>query len=252
MLALTRSIPDSYGTALAAVPADPPIDIEAARAQHAAYTAALAGLGAEVVTLPADEEHPDCVFVEDTAVVAGEVAIITRPGAPSRQGEVAAVAAALAGRLDLHRMPAPATLDGGDCLRLGNTIYVGRSARTNDIGVSFLRQILSNHGITVVSVPLPPEILHLKCVCARLDDERVLVAEGSLPDDTFGAAEVVRIPASESYAANVLAIGNTVLCAEGFPQTREALEAAGFRTIPLVTSEARKADGALTCMSILI
>lgn len=130
MLALTRSIPDSYAGALAAVPADPPIDIAEARAQHAAYLAALADLGAEVVTIAADEEHPDCVFIEDTAVVAGEVAVITRPGAPSRQGEVTAVAAALAGRLDLHRMPAPATLDGGDCLRLGNTIYVGRSART--------------------------------------------------------------------------------------------------------------------------
>jgi dimethylargininase len=252
VLALTRSIPDSYAGALAAVPADPPIDVALAREQHAKYTAALAELGAEVMTIAADEAHPDCVFVEDTAVVAGEVAVITRPGAPSRQGEVAAIAAALAGRVELHRMPPPATLDGGDCLRLGHTIYVGRSARTNEIGVSFLRQILSNHGITVVSVPLPPEVLHLKCVCARLDDERVLVAEGALPDDTFGAATVVRIPAGESYAANVLAIGGAVLCAEGFPQTRETLEAAGFKTIALDTSEARKADGALTCMSILV
>ena len=149
-------------------------------------------------------------------------------------------------------MPAPATLDGGDCLRLGHTIYVGRSARTNDIGVSFLRQILSSRGITVVSVPLPPEILHLKCVCARLGDERVLVAEGALPDDTFGEATVIRVPAAESYAANALAIGDTVLCADGFPQTRDILETAGFRTVPLVTTEARKADGALTCMSILV
>ncbi|MBZ0237886.1 MAG: dimethylargininase [Deltaproteobacteria bacterium] len=252
MLALVRSIPDSYAQALTAVPADPPIDVIEARAQHAAYAVALAGLGVEVITLAADEAHPDCVFVEDAAVVAGEVAVITRPGAPSRQGEVDAVAAALAGRIELHRMPAPATLDGGDCLRLGHTIYVGRSARTNDVGVSFLRQILASRGITVVSVPLPPEVLHLKCVCARLDDERVLVADGSLPDDTFGEATVVRIPADESYAANVLTIGATALCADGFPQTRATLEAAGFRTIPLVTTEARKADGALTCMSILI
>jgi len=252
VLALVRSIPDSYAQALAAVPADPPIDVEDARAQHAAYVAALAGLGIEVITLDADEAHPDCVFVEDTAVVAGDVAVITRPGAPSRQGEVAAVAAALAGRLELHRMPAPATLDGGDCLRLGTTIYVGRSARTNDLGVSFLRQMLSGHGITVVSVPLPPEVLHLKCVCARLDDDRVLVAEGALPEDTFGETALVRIPADEAYAANVLAVGGAVLCADGFPRTQETLESAGFRTIPLLTTEARKADGALTCMSILL
>lgn len=252
MLALTRSIPDSYASALSAVPADPPIDVEAARAQHAAYTAALAELGATVITVPADEAHPDCVFIEDTAVVAGEVAVITRPGAESRQGEVDAVAHALAPLVTTHRMPPPATLDGGDCLRLGNTIYVGRSARTNELGVSFLRHILSGHGITVVSVPLPEHILHLKCVCARLDDERVLVAEGALPDDTFGGATLLRIPAEESYAANVLAIGKSVLCADGFPATRDVLEQAGFRTIPLVTTEARKADGALTCMSILV
>jgi dimethylargininase len=252
VLALTRSIPDSYTSALSAVPADPPIDLEAARAQHAAYTAALADLGAQVITIPADEEFPDCVFVEDTAIVAGEIAVITRPGAPSRQGEVEAVAAALAPHVATHRMPAPATLDGGDCLRLGNTIYVGRSERTNDLGVSFLRHIVSAQGITVVPVPLPAHVLHLKCVCARLDDERVLMAEGALPDDTFGSATVLRIPAEESYAANVLAIGKNVLCADGFPATRDVLEAAGFRTIALVTTEARKADGALTCMSILV
>ena len=253
MRALVRPPSLAFVDALGQVEGHAPIDLQLALRQHADYAEALGRVGCELVALPSDDDLPDACFVEDTAIVLGECALITRPGAPSRRPEVLAVAAALASHgLTLTMMEAPATLDGGDCLRLGTTIYVGRSARTNDLGVSFLRQMLSGHGITVVSVPLPPEVLHLKCVCARLDDDRVLVAEGALPEDTFGETALVRIPADEAYAANVLAVGGAVLCADGFPRTQETLESAGFRTIPLLTTEARKADGALTCMSILL
>ncbi|MBK9035508.1 MAG: dimethylargininase [Myxococcales bacterium] len=252
MLALTRSISDSFVAALAAVPPDPPIDVVRARAQHAAYRAALAALGARVLVLDADEAHPDGCFVEDTAVIAGGVALITRPGAPSRQGEGGAVARALAPYVELADMPAPATLDGGDCLLLGRTLYVGRSARTNAAGVARAAAVFGPRGVRVVAVELPADVLHLKCVCARLDDDRVLVAEGALPAEVFVGAAVVWAPRAETYAANVVTIGAGAIVADGFPGTRAALEGAGFAVHPVATTEVRKADGSLTCLSVLV
>jgi dimethylargininase len=202
--------------------------------------------------LPADERFPDGCFVEDTAVVVGDVALVTRPGAISRRGEVDAVAAALAPHIALERMTAPATLDGGDCLRLGATIYVGRSARTDEAGVAALRAVAAGRGVEVVAVPLAAGVLHLKCVCARLDDDTVLLADDSLDPAIFGGARIVRVPAAETYAANALAVGGAVLISDGHPRTADAVTAAGFRVIPLPTSEVRKADGALTCLSILV
>jgi dimethylargininase len=140
-----RSVPACL-SALSASPPDPPIDAANARRQHAQYVSALGSLGVEVVALSADDACPDCCFVEDTVVVAGDVALITRPGAPSRRGEVEAIADALSVRVEVKRMKAPATLDGGDCLRVGRTIYVGLSARTNEEGVACLRDVFGPLG----------------------------------------------------------------------------------------------------------
>jgi dimethylargininase len=244
--ALTRSIPASFAQALSAVPPDPPIDVALARAQHAAYGAALEACGVVVDALAGDEDCPDSCFVEDTAVVVAARALITRPGAPSRRAETAAVAAALARWLELVVMPEPATLDGGDCLRIGDTLYVGRSARSNAQGIAQLAVL----GLRVVDVALPPGVLHLKCVCSPLGGDRLLLAEGSIPAATFDAA-VVWVPAAETYAANAVAIGDQVIVAEGYPRTHEALAAAGFTVHPVPVSEVRKADGSLTCQSIL-
>ncbi len=245
--AITRSIPDSFASALSAVPPDPPIDVALARRQHAAYGAALAACGVAVETLDADEACPDGCFVEDTAVVVGDRALITRPGAPSRRAETPAVAAVLGGWLELVHMTAPATLDGGDCLRLGETIYVGRSARSNTEGIAQLARL----GLRVVPVDLPAGVLHLKCVCTPLGPDRILLAEGSIPAATF-AASVVWVPAVEIYAANAVAIGEHVLVAEGYPRTRDALAAAGLTVHVVPVSEVRKADGSLTCQSIVV
>jgi dimethylargininase len=244
--AVTRSIPASFAQALSAVPPDPAIDVALARAQHAAYCAALAACGVAVETLAIDEACPDGCFVEDTAVVVGDRALITRPGARSRRAETAAVAAALARWLDVVTMPEPATLDGGDCLRLGETLYVGRSARSNALGIARLAVL----GLRVVAVDLPPGVLHLKCVCSPLGDDRVLLAEQSIPAATFDAA-VVWVPAAETYAANAVAVGDHVIVAAGYPRTHEALAAAGFTVHAVPSSEVRKADGSLTCQSIV-
>ncbi len=252
MLALTRAIPDRFVDALAAVRPDPPIDVALARRQHAAYRAALAALGAQVILLDADEACPDACFVEDTAVVAGGLALITRPGAPSRQAEGIAVAAALAGRMDVVGMVAPATLDGGDCLRLGRTLYIGRSARTNAAGIARAAEVFGPRGLRVVAVDLPAGVLHLKCVGAPLGDDRVLLARGTVPAEVFAGVAPVWVPAEEAYAANAVALGGGVVVSEGFPRTREVLERAGFTVLAVPTTEVRKADGSLTCLSILV
>jgi dimethylargininase len=251
VIALTRPVPASFAEALCAAAPDEPIDVACARRQHAAYCAALVELGATVVPLPRADELADSCFVEDTAVVVDGVALITRPGAPSRRAEPAATAEVLAAHCDLVSMIDPATLDGGDCMRVGKTIFVGRSARTNDAGIARLAAAFEPRGMRVVAIDMPPAVLHLKCVCAPLGDDRITLADGTIPRDAFGALDVVAVPAEESYAANVLCIGNRVLVADGFPRTREVLERAAFRTMALATGEFRKADGALTCLSIL-
>jgi dimethylargininase len=250
MIALTRPVPASFANALCAAAPSEPIDYERARQQHAAYVAALRDAGAQIEMLPAADALPDSCFVEDTAVVAAGVALITRPGAPSRQAEPAATADALRSRYELAYVREPATLDGGDCMRVGTTIYVGRSARTNDAGIARLAEVFEPRGLRVVAIDMPSGVLHLKCVCAPLGDDRATLADDSIPRSAF-EHDVVRVPADESYAANVLAIGDRVVVADGFPRTHEALTRAGFRIVPLATTEFRKADGALTCLSIL-
>lgn len=252
MLALTRAIPASFVDALAAVRPEPPIDVALARRQHAAYRAALTALGARVILLDADLAWPDACFIEDTAVVAGGLALITRPGAPSRRAEGAAVAAALAAWMDEVDMAAPATLDGGDCLLLGRTLYVGRSGRTNAAGLARAAEVFAPRGLRVVAVELPAGVLHLKCVCAPLGDDRVLLARGTVPAAVFAGVDPVWVPADEAYAANAVAVGGGIIVSEGFPRTREALERAGFAVHAVPTTEVRKADGSLTCLSILV
>ncbi|HEY6176865.1 MAG TPA: hypothetical protein VIX73_20555, partial [Kofleriaceae bacterium] len=152
----------------------------------------------------------------------------------------------LARWLEVVHMTEPATLDGGDCMRVGDTLYVGRSARTNAAGIAQLAAL----GLRVVPIDLPPGVLHLKCVCSPLGDGRILLAEQSIPAEVFDA-EVVWVPASETYAANAVAIGAHAVVADGHPRTREALVAAGFTVHAVPTSEVRKADGSLTCQSIM-
>jgi dimethylargininase len=244
-LALVRGVPASFAAALSATPPDPPIDVARARAQHAAYVEALGWLGYRVEILPAEETYPDCCFIEDTAVLGPGGALVTRPGAPSRRGEVDAVAEALKARMTVARMYGAGTLDGGDCLRIGRRVWVGLTARTDAAGAASLAHV----GLEVTTVQAPG-VLHLKCVCAPLGDGRVVVAEGALPEGTFGDVPVVTVPAAEGYAANVVARQGRALVAAGYPAARRALEAAGLEVLALDTSEFRKADGALTCLSL--
>ena len=249
--ALTRHIPNTFANALSAAPPDPPIDVALAREQHRQYCIALAECGATVTTLPADERCPDSVFVEDTAVVVDNHALITRPGAPSRQLETEAIAEELDAWLTCVPMNEPATLDGGDCMLVGRTMFVGRSARTNVAGIAQLAQAFAPRGVRVIPVDLPPSVLHLKCVVSPLGFDRVLLAENSLDRAVFRGLGIVSVPAEETYAANAVAIGKHVIVADGFPRTLSALIKSGLTPHPVPCSEVRKADGSLTCQSIV-
>jgi len=250
-VAITRKVPGSFARALAARVPDEPIDVMLAREQHAEYRGALERCGLEVRALAADDALPDCCFVEDTAVIADGVALVTRPGAESRRGETDAVARLLGDYVEVVRMAAPATLDGGDVMRVGKTIYVGKSLRTSTSGIDRLSEVFSPRGYRIVPVALPPHVLHLKCVCAPLGDDRITLAE-NVPVEPFAGLEIVSIPAAESYAANTLAVGEHALVSRGYPRAAEAIARAGYQVIELDTSEVRKADGALTCLSLLV
>lgn len=250
--AVTRGISSTFQQATVMAPSAVPIDVERARRQHAAYVQALRTAGVAVTELPPLHAFPDGCFVEDCALVADGVALLTRPGAPSRQGEEASVGALLESFLRVERTEGPATLDGGDCLRLGKTWFVGRTPRTNAAGAARVAQVFEPLGFRVVEVPVR-EVLHLKCVCSALDDRRVLLASGSAVDRAvFDGFEVLELPNAESYAANVLSVNGFVVMAEGFPETAKVVAAAGFEVIALDVSEIRKADGSLTCLSILV
>ena len=246
-----RGIPSTFADAIVGARPEAPIDLVRARAQHDALRATFEAIGVRVTMLDADDRCPDCCFIEDTAVVLRSVALITRPGAPSRRAETEAVARVLALDRPLSWMASPATLDGGDCMRVGDRLYVGRSSRTNTEGIARLAEVSATQGLRVVLVGLPPGVLHLKCICSPLDEERVLLAEGTMSGAIF-EGRVVWAPASEAYAANVVTVGGHAIVPDGYPRTRDALEAAGFTTHAVSTTEAQKADGALTCQSILL
>jgi dimethylargininase len=227
-----------------------PIDATAAAEQHRGYRAALEACGARVVTLPAVDELPDSVFVEDTAIVLEGVAVLTRPGVESRRGEVSLIEPEVARLRPVVRVEAPATLEGGDVLRLGRRLYVGLSPRTNAEGADALRRLAAPHGYEVVAVE-PRGCLHLKTGCSGLDEETVLVNPEWVDAAVFRGREVLAVDASEPWAANVLSVGRSVCVSAAFPRTAEKLARRGYDVRAAEVSEFAKAEGGLTCMSLL-
>jgi dimethylargininase len=226
------------------------IDAALAAEQHRGYRAALEACGARVHTLPAVDELPDSVFVEDTAIVLDEVAVLTRPGVESRRGEVALIEAEVARLRPCVRIEPPATLEGGDVLRLGRTLYVGLSPRTNAAGADALRRHVAPHGYEVLTVE-PRGCLHLKSGCSAVDEETVLVNPEWVDAAVFRGLEVLAVDAAEPCAANVLSVGRAVCVSAAYPRTAELLSARGYEVRAVEVSEFAKAEGALTCMSLL-
>jgi dimethylargininase len=249
--ALVRPPSDAFARAISSTGA--PLDPGRARAQHAAYRDALADL-VEVVALPPDEELPDACFVDDCAVVLGGRALLTRPGAPSRAAEPERLAGVLERLVDeLERMTAPATLDGGDVLRLGRTLVAGRSGRTGQDGIAQLAAFAEAAGGRVEVAAVPAGTLHLQSAVTPLADDAVVGMAELLEQPALrGVATRVVVPPEEVAAANALAVGTTVMLPAGCPRTAAAVAALGFEVREVDLSEFTKADGGATCLSLLV
>lgn len=226
------------------------IDLSRAKAQHDAYCDKLSDLGCEVRRLPAEPDLPDAVFVEDTVVVLDEFAVLTRPGAASRREELPSVAGALRPYRSLAGIEPPATLDGGDVMQVGKTLYVGQSRRTDARAVEQLRGIVSPHGYSVVPVGVDG-CLHLKSAVTRVADDLLLLNASWVDPDAFSGMRWVEVDPAEPFGANALLLGDVVLHAEAFPRTRRRLEDSRIGVISLDVSELAKAEGGLTCCSVI-
>jgi len=229
-------------------------DVDLALAQHAAYCAALARHGCTVIALPADGAHPDSTFVEDTALVLpGQGAIITRPGAESRAGEVHAIRDALAAFFpELPAITSPGTLDAGDVCEAGHTVFIGISLRTNHEGARQLAEWLATFGVEsrLVDIRHTPGILHLKSGVVALDPDRVLCIDALADHEAFADRRVLRVPTGEEYAANAVRVNDVIFVADGYPHTQAMLRDAGYTLEPLAMSEFAKMDGGLSCLSL--
>lgn len=225
---------------------------ENALKQHAAYIEALKSCGVVVTVMDADPNYPDSCFVEDAAVLAERVAIITNPGALTRKGEEKRVEAVLRGfyRDDqIEHITAPGTLEGGDVMRVGDHFYVGLSARTNAEGARQFIQILEKHGYTGAEVEMS-EMLHLKTGLAYLEDGFLLTAGEFVTHPAFADFKRIVIDMADAYSANCIWVNGTVLVPAGYPATKTKIEAAGLKTLEVDTSEFRKLDGGLSCLSL--
>ncbi len=228
-----------------------PIDYGAACRQHAAYRELLRDCGADVVALAGNLDRPDGVFVEDAAIVLPEGALITRPGAESRRAEVAAIEAELSKhRLREHVLP-PATLEGGDVLRVGRTLLVGLSSRTNAAGVDALRRFAGRYGYDVRPVPVHGS-LHLKTACTALPDGRLLVNRAWLDVAALDGFDLIDVPAAEPWGANVALVGEIVCAASEHAETADLVLSLGFPLRTVALSEFAKAEGGVTCLSLLV
>jgi dimethylargininase len=228
-------------------------DLALALQQHEAYCRVLESLGLSIERLPPDPDFPDSTFVEDAAIVTSKGAILTRPGAPSRAGEVAAMEPVL-GRWfsELGRITPPGTLDGGDVCEAGDHFFIGLSHRTNEEGAAQLSEWLRKQGFgsSLIDIRNMPGMLHHKTGISWLGGRRLLAWRGIAGHDAFRDWEVVVVPEAEEYAANCIRVNDTVLIARGFPQVAARLRELGYDLLAIDMSEYRKMDGGLSCLSV--
>ena len=250
--ALVRPPAASFAQGLTSANLGVPV-LELALSQHARYVAALRECGLAVTELPADPAFPDSTFVEDAAVLVPGCAIVTRPGAPSRRGETAAVRAALERFFDERRaIEAPGTLDGGDVCAAGEHVFIGISERTNAEGARQLAEILGARGlaITTIDVRRLPGFLHLKCGLAWAGGRRLVAVEALRKHPALRGWEIVLVQREEEYAANCVLVGEHVLVPAGFPRIAAALAVLGLLPLPVEMSEFQKQDGGPSCLSL--
>jgi len=250
LTAITRAVsPAIANCQLSFIPRQP-INLAKAREQHRAYEQLLEKLGARVVSLPADPDLPDSVFVEDPAVVLDELAVIFPLGMASRRPEVASLASALSQFRKLEYVALPGTLEGGDVLRIGRTLFVGLTKRSNAEGIRQLAAILAFHNYEVIAVPVTG-CLHLKSAVTSLGRDTLLANRAWFDSSSFSACDWIDVDPAEPHAANALVLGETALFPASFPRTRALIEAHGFHVTSLDISELQKAESGLTCSCLL-
>ena len=251
LVALTRAVSPAIAQCELTHLERAPIDLAAMRAQHRAYEACLREAGCRVERLGAGSDMPDSVFIEDAAIVFDELAIVTRPGAPSRRVETIAVAQSLGRYRSLRHIEPPGTVDGGDVLVVGRHVFIGQSSRTNDAGADQIRRILEPFGYHT-SVIAVTGCLHLKSAVTALDEYRLLLNPAWLPAASFASFDRLAVHPDEPAAANALAVGDCVVYPAAFPRTLEQLERQGLRVCTVDATEVAKAEGAVTCCSLIV
>jgi dimethylargininase len=249
LVALTRRVSLRLGECELTFIDRQPIDYPRAAQQHCQYQQLLRNLGAKVIELPTDDQCPDCCFLEDTALVLDEVAVITRPGSDARRREVEGVAPTIMKYRNVVRIDAPGTLEAGDVLRMGRNLFVGLSTRTNEQGIEMLRKAVKAYGYEVAAIPMKGT-LHLKSVCTALADHTVVADPRHFDRAEFSKYKLIEVPDDESMAANVLRINGAVCMHAGFHKTIDLLRTKGFDIRTVDISEFLKAEAGLTCMSI--
>ncbi|MBA3424090.1 MAG: N(G),N(G)-dimethylarginine dimethylaminohydrolase [Rubrobacter sp.] len=247
--AIVRGVPKTLDAGITSADLGKP-DRAKAMAQHCQYVQALEECGLEVTALDADEKHPDSVFIEDTAVVTGRCAILARPGADSRRGEVHGIEEALSGRYEnIERIGDPGTLDGGDVLQVRDHFYIGLTSRTNREGARQLSEVLRSYGYGASPVETN-EFLHLKSGVSYLGDEDLVVAGELAASKEFGRFDKIIVDSREGYFANCIRVNDHVLVAAGSESAKALIAARGYEVIELEMSEFRKIDGGLSCLSL--
>lgn len=249
-IALTRAVSPGIARCVLTHLERQPMDYAKAVKQHRGYEECLARLGARVISLHAEPDLPDSVFVEDTAIVLDEIAILLPMGVASRRGETPSVAAELARFRPLEKITLPGTMEGGDVLRIGRRLYVGQSRRTNAEGIRQLGGIVARLGYEVRPVGVTG-CLHLKSACTYLGRNTVLGHRQWISARPFREFGWIEVPAEEPAAANTITMGDTVILPASFPRTRALLEQRGFRVESLDISELQKAEAGLTCSSLV-
>lgn len=250
LTAITRAVSPTIGDCQLEHLDRQPIDVEKAIAQHRAYEACLSELGVNVISMPAAAECPDGVFVEDPVVILDEVAIVTRMGAEARRPESDSLAEAVAQFREVKALSEPATLEGGDVMRIGKTLYVGWSKRTNRAGIDQLGELVAPYGYRVIGVDVSG-CLHLKSACCYLGGDRILANREWFDHTALKGFNIIDVPPKEARAANVLRIGDAVLIPSVFKWTAETLRVQGYQPRLVDTSELMKAEAGVTCMSLL-
>lgn len=250
LTAITRDVNENMGNCELTFLPRVKINAGLALQQHQQYQSALSSLGCEIVTVPTESGLADSVFIEDTAMVLDEIAVMCLPGAESRRPEVAGVENVLQQYRTLASIQAPGTLDGGDLLRVGKVIYAGLSVRSNQSGIEQLRRIVADYGFSVETVETT-KCLHLKSAVSEVAPDTLLINPNWINKSALLNCELIDVDEEEPHAANALRIGSSIIYPSSFPRTMEILARHGINVTPVDLSELQKAEGAVTCCSLI-